>query len=226
MSTKPQNININQDGSPTGGARETILDAAEQLFAEKGFSATSMANIAKESGTSKPLIHHHFGSKRGLYDAARERLVGQLPSFEVGEKGDNEGTAEALVGNGLRTLTAFLKAHHRLIRITAWAHLEGGDGEGLTIEQTLIFSLVTERIREAQDAGIVRKDIPPAAMMLMLGGMVYFYHEYQGMFRELLSGENEQSKEAVDDAYLDQMIRMAAAGIDLNNMNNLQKEFE
>src|SRR4051812_33358197 len=56
------------------GTRRSVLDAAERLFAERGFAGTSMRDITRASGVSQPLIHHHFGSKESLYTAVRRRV--------------------------------------------------------------------------------------------------------------------------------------------------------
>ena len=49
-----------------GGTREVILEAAERLFAERGFAATSVRDIVGEAGTSAPSLYHFFGSKENL----------------------------------------------------------------------------------------------------------------------------------------------------------------
>ncbi|MGB8328970.1 MAG: helix-turn-helix domain-containing protein, partial [Polyangiales bacterium] len=49
-----------------GGTRESILEAAERLFAERGFAATSVRDIVGEAGTSAPSLYHFFGSKESL----------------------------------------------------------------------------------------------------------------------------------------------------------------
>jgi|GEM_PF-1925256 len=46
--------------------RESILEAAERLFAERGFAATSVRDIVREAGTSAPSLYHFFGSKENL----------------------------------------------------------------------------------------------------------------------------------------------------------------
>ncbi len=48
------------------GTREAILDAAEQLFAERGFSGTSVRDIVRASESSPPSLYHFFGSKENL----------------------------------------------------------------------------------------------------------------------------------------------------------------
>ncbi|WP_300543169.1 TetR/AcrR family transcriptional regulator [Maricaulis sp.] len=54
-------------------SRERILDAAEALFAQAGFEAVSMRQIAGESGVDTALIHYYFGTKAGVIDAVLER---------------------------------------------------------------------------------------------------------------------------------------------------------
>lgn len=48
--------------------REKILNAAEALFGEYGYSATSLRHIISEAGVNLAAIHYHFGSKQGLLD--------------------------------------------------------------------------------------------------------------------------------------------------------------
>ena len=54
--------------------RATILDAAEDEFAEHGFHGTRMVGIAKRAGVTHGLLHYYFDSKDRLY----EEVVGRL----------------------------------------------------------------------------------------------------------------------------------------------------
>ncbi len=55
------------------GTRERILDAAEELFAEKGIVATSLRVLTKAAGVNLAAVHYYFGSKEALLDAVLER---------------------------------------------------------------------------------------------------------------------------------------------------------
>lgn len=59
-------------GRPPGAsdARERILAAARELFAQRGFQQTSLRAIATEAGVDVALISHYFDNKRGLFVAA------------------------------------------------------------------------------------------------------------------------------------------------------------
>jgi AcrR family transcriptional regulator len=53
--------------------RETILDAAERLFAERGIDAVSLRTINTEAGYSVAALHYHFATRDGLIQALLER---------------------------------------------------------------------------------------------------------------------------------------------------------
>jgi TetR/AcrR family transcriptional regulator len=60
---------------------ERILTAAEAIFAERGYDATSLADIAERVGIRTPSLYNHFKSKEDLYVAVLERLLD--PFFEM-----------------------------------------------------------------------------------------------------------------------------------------------
>jgi AcrR family transcriptional regulator len=55
--------------------REKILDAAEQLFADRGFVATSIRDVTTEAQVNLAAVHYHFGSKEDLFRAVLERVM-------------------------------------------------------------------------------------------------------------------------------------------------------
>ncbi|HUQ61722.1 TetR/AcrR family transcriptional regulator [Lentzea sp.] len=62
--------------------REQLLDVSRALFAEKGFEATSIEEIAHRASVSKPVVYEHFGGKEGIYavvvDREMRRLMNQI----------------------------------------------------------------------------------------------------------------------------------------------------
>ncbi len=63
---------------PPVDTKTRILDAAEQLFARNGFSATSLRTVIAAAGVNLASVHYHFGSKEGLIEAVFARRVGPL----------------------------------------------------------------------------------------------------------------------------------------------------
>ena len=64
--------------APRGEARDRIVAAAVEAFAEKGFEAASTRDIAQRAGTDQGLVTYHFPSKDLLWRAAADRLFGVL----------------------------------------------------------------------------------------------------------------------------------------------------
>lgn len=58
--------------------RDTILDEATRLFAERGYDGASMADLAERVGLRKASLFHHFASKDVLYTAVLDRLLTQV----------------------------------------------------------------------------------------------------------------------------------------------------
>ena len=58
--------------------REQLISVGRALFAEKGFEAVSIEEIAASAKVSKPVVYEHFGSKDGLYAVIVDREMNRL----------------------------------------------------------------------------------------------------------------------------------------------------
>jgi AcrR family transcriptional regulator len=58
--------------------REQLIAIGRQLFAERGFDATSIEEVASRAKVSKPVVYEHFGGKEGLYAVVVDREVRAL----------------------------------------------------------------------------------------------------------------------------------------------------
>ncbi len=58
--------------------REQLLDVGRSLFAEKGYDATSVEEVAARAQVSKPVVYEHFGGKEGLYAVIVDREIRAL----------------------------------------------------------------------------------------------------------------------------------------------------
>src|ERR1700745_3538585 len=76
-------------------AHDQVLDAALELFAQRGIDATSMDAISEASGVSKATIYKHWSDKDALCLEVLGRLIEELPDFT---SGDNRVDIIALLG--------------------------------------------------------------------------------------------------------------------------------
>ena len=60
--------------------REQLIAVARGLFAERGFDATSVEEVAARAQVSKPVVYEHFGGKEGLYAVIVDRELTAISS--------------------------------------------------------------------------------------------------------------------------------------------------
>src|ERR1700759_5543702 len=58
--------------------REQLIATGRSLFAERGFDATSIEEVASRAKVSKPVVYGHFGGQEGLYAVVVDREVRSL----------------------------------------------------------------------------------------------------------------------------------------------------
>src|SRR5918999_5498455 len=58
--------------------REQLLEIGREVFADKGYEAASIEEIAQRANVSKPVVYEHFGGKEGLYAVVVDREVRSL----------------------------------------------------------------------------------------------------------------------------------------------------
>ncbi len=113
------------DGAEGGGrdaarTRGAILDAAERLFAERGYAGASLQEIGQAAGVSRGTPGYFFGAKEALYRAVLERLFAdeleRVLGAPPGDVPPAATAAEALAGTVANTL-AFLAERPAFVRL-------------------------------------------------------------------------------------------------------------
>lgn len=74
--------------------RHQILDAAEQVFHERGVSRTSLQEIAQAAGVTRGAIYWHFEDKADLFNAMMQRVI--LPLEETARRSGDPELADPL----------------------------------------------------------------------------------------------------------------------------------
>src|ERR671927_2035171 len=102
-----------------------ILDAARAEFAQRGFPAARLQDIAQRAGLTHPTLLYHFGTKERLYEAVIEQAVHDWAdttrrAISTGLRGFDQVAAL------LEAAFEFFAAHHDLVVIVRREALEGG----------------------------------------------------------------------------------------------------
>jgi AcrR family transcriptional regulator len=119
------------DRTPHGERRDQLLLVARKIFAERGFQATTMDDIAKEAGFTKPILYQYFESKTELY----REIVNQ--------------TAEKLL-NSLRTAVAEVESPRAKIEVAFRVYFE------MVVGETDAFRILFIHSHEGETKGDLR----------------------------------------------------------------------
>ena len=153
--------------------RTRILDAALDEFAVSGFKGTSLRRIAEQAGTMHQLLVYHFKTKDGLWRAVIEHLLTEIDSlYRSTDLGGAPPPEEALRRN-IRAFVRFTARHPQFHRIWTFESQANSDRFRWLVEQYVRphFLLMTDQIRAAQKAGLVRAG-DPARMHYALIGII------------------------------------------------------
>jgi len=191
--------------------RKAILEAAEEVFLAKGFGNSTLSEIAGRAGVTKSLIHHHFGSKEGLWREVKLRRFRQYAEGQMAMLHEREPALDLLV-ESLRGYFRFLQQNPEVVRILAWLFLEQDTKctECLVLDRELTI-LGIKRLREAQEAGELRADLNPAFILFTFIGIAQHWFQDKGHLCEIL--DLSPDSRALDKAYLDDFLKIFLEGV-------------
>jgi AcrR family transcriptional regulator len=117
-------------------SRKAILEAAEPLFAERGFEAVSLQEIGDAAGLSRGTPSYHFGSKQDLYVAVLERVFvdreeATTRAFEPLRawcESERAGSLRGPLTRAIESYMSFLIARPAFVRLILREELRGGEG--------------------------------------------------------------------------------------------------
>ena len=152
--------------------RADILAAALREFADHGFAGATTAGIARRAGVTQPLVHHHFGSKQGLWSAVLADIFGDFHSVL-------ERTMREQVGLSRRTrferllhaLVAFNGLRPEISRLIRTESSAGGApfDELYTRWLSGLVDLFRRELASAVEDGTLRPVEPRLAYSLIIG---------------------------------------------------------
>lgn len=165
-----------------------ILNAAESLFAQKGFKATSISEIAKKAGGSKANIYHHFKSKEHLYQEALELACERV--FNVMELKDSLPSIDAKA-----RLKEYVSLHLKSMleqpvstNLIKRELMDNNQIEGKMLAKDIFtntFVKVASLVFDAHDIDKNSQDINASLQAFMLIGVNIFFFDSQSVMKYL-----------------------------------------
>jgi len=173
--------------------QEMIIDAALEVFREKGYANARMADIARRAGVSYGLVYHYFGSKEVLFDLIVESWWNDLYTMMENEKASNSRFREKLVNIIQFFLDTYVNKPN-LISIfvsevcrSSVYHTEEGLSKFLKF-----FSLCEDIMAEGQERGFLSKDIPAHHLTYIFYGAIETFISVMVLGREPLTKKRQE----------------------------------
>jgi len=155
-------------------ARQRILDAAEAVFAERGYGGATTREIAERAGIAKRMLFYYFASKEAVYRAVLERVVGGMVGIHEQFRTDPGpvGLAEAMEG-----ITHFAAANLPAVRVLTRELMDGGPYVAELTRNYLgpLFAAGAAEVRRNMDEGIFRPGDPMHVLVHVAGLTLYYF---------------------------------------------------
>lgn len=180
--------------------RDQLIEVSRHVFAEKGFDAASIEEIAAEAKISKPVIYEHFGDKESLYAIVVDREMTLLMSMMT--ESLTSDRPRVLLEQAATALFDYIDEHTDGFRVLLRPHPRG-DQRGGTFGTVMreVADHLTERLEVVcRNYGYPIKAAPMYAHMLV--GMVALTGEWWAEVRK-------PSKQVV----ITQVVNMAWNGV-------------
>lgn len=156
--------------------REAVLDAAEALFAQHGYKATSLVEVGRRAGVSRGTPGYFFGSKEGLYKAVLDRAFerARMVLAQARERAAAAGGgSQALLREGVNSYIEFLQSHPTFVRLVEWEALGGGRFLGDVPAHLVGLQEALSTAKEELASGAFRKT-EPAHLLISIMGLCWF----------------------------------------------------
>jgi AcrR family transcriptional regulator len=147
--------------------RAAILDAAEQLFGENGFDATTVDTVAQTAAVAKGAVYHHFKDKADLFEAVFENVAARLAGAVAESIGPAQGGLDGLMAS-TRTFFSQCSDPHIMRIVLKDAPAALGYDRWKEIDARHFSGLVAFGLASAMEAGAIQKQpIEPLSRIML-----------------------------------------------------------
>lgn len=205
---------------PESGSKRKLLDAAERLFAEKGFEAVSVRDITQLAKANVAAVNYHFGSRENLLTLVmtrymtpvNEERIARLETLERKSSGKAlalEEIIDALVRPFVGQVRKSELSERLFFKLMGRIFSQQGDGLPAQIEEQLrnVVQRFTRAFAKALPA--VHADDLAWRIHFMAGGMIHLL-THQDILHRLTDGA---SGAPTMEAIVSRFIRFSAAGL-------------
>lgn len=154
--------------------RLALIEAATQVFAEKGFEAATTREVAERAHCSEGLIHRYFGGKRGLLLAALRHKSESIRDTVRGAVADEDDLHDEIKGLMLWAMDFMWRQRDFMRMVCHQATIDADVGRvvGGVVNAERV-AAIREKLQRHQDAGRIRADVDVGVVAEMIAGSTF-----------------------------------------------------
>lgn len=155
------------------GARERLLQAATEVFAQKGYATATVREIVEAAGVTKPVLYYYFGSKEGLYLALMQEAFSGLKRLLLAAKNEGGNVRERILDlcDGAYTFTSTHLSLVRVMYAIYYGPPQGAPPFDFEATHLLFQQELQTLIEEGVASGEMRALPPGEAMWAVIGAL-------------------------------------------------------
>jgi len=176
--------------------QETILEAALEAFAQRGYDAVSVRELNRQIGVSHNLVHHYFGSKEALWRAAIDFGLGRAnDAWRLDDLGPMTDLEKMKVG--LRRFLEVVARMPAIQRIMEYEGAVGGPRLDYIAERYVVPFLGPSLARFEKTTKIEARDLNLASVALLTGAGATAFFTQAALARKI-GGPDPFSEEGIE----------------------------
>ena len=187
-------------------AKEKLLAAAVPLFAEKGFAAVSIREVAEAAGVNSALISYYFGGKSGLYEAVLNEQFSVITVFLQSLGAQPLTPPEKIRGYARAVARAHQREPHLIYLWFREMAEPSSPFRHIIVEKiAMAAQFLRETLLEGVRLGIFRADVPLEYAVIGLAGMMNFFFAARPALSQMMPHmllENERYVETMAELFL------------------------
>ena len=184
-----KNSNLPTKKRDSQKSRQDLIDAAIEVFAQRGPEAATIDDICSKAGLNKRMLYHYFGSKELLYQEALGHVYQQFGDIDVALS-SMLLPAEELIENIVRQHHIFLKNNQDFVRMVCFENLNyGRTAEKLKLSgfKAPVITALELALEKGQKERRFRANIDVPELLVSILSLCFFYFSNEHTMKQFAS---------------------------------------
>lgn len=186
--------------------RDRLVAQARRLFAENGYAAVSVDEVAAAAGLTKGAVYYQFKDKTDLFRAACDAVMADVARYvDLSTMAESPQPLQEIVVGGGKMFDAYEAADARRILLIDGPAVLGFE-QWIALQEPVCIGLIAHAMSHLAEAGLLEKSVVPTLSHLVFGAFV------QGALRIAVAADPQAASLEVRAATLT-LIRGFLAGV-------------